>query len=104
MIGILAMLIANKAVFTHTHKLSDGTLIEHAHPFDKSNDPGPYKSHHHTNTELLFFQNLEIFSLIVFLTFAFFTKVRKATYTSFVQKGYIASCISFYQGRAPPIS
>ena len=104
MIGILVMLIANKAVFMHTHKLNDGTIIEHAHPFDKSTDSEPYKSHNHTKTELLFFQNLELFSLIVFLTFAFFTIDRKAIYSSFIQNGYIESCGYYYQGRAPPIS
>ncbi len=104
MIGILGMLIANKAIFTHSHRLSDGTVIEHAHPYDKSNDSEPYKSHHHTNVELLFFQNLEILSLIVFLIFISFTLAKRAIYSFYIVKRYIASCIFFYNGRAPPIS
>lgn len=37
MIGIVGLFIANKAIFLHAHKFADGTTIEHAHPYDKSN-------------------------------------------------------------------
>jgi len=56
MIGIMGVLVANKAVFVHSHILNDGTIIEHAHPYNKSTDSTPYKSHHHTKAEFLFFQ------------------------------------------------
>ncbi|MFA5587438.1 MAG: hypothetical protein WC987_01610 [Mariniphaga sp.] len=41
MIGIVGLFIANKAIFLHAHKFADGTTIEHAHPYDKSNDSEP---------------------------------------------------------------
>ena len=103
-IGMMGMLIANKAVFMHTHKLSDGTVIEHAHPYNKSSDSEPYKSHHHSKAELLFFQNLEILFLIVFLTFALLALVKKVKYIFYITTRHDLSCIILHKGRSPPIS
>ncbi len=104
MIGIMGMFIADKAIFLHVHKSNDGTIIEHAHPYDKSNDSKPYKSHHHTNAELLFFQNLNILFLIVFLTFALFAFVKKAKYSFYIIPRHAQTCIILNKGRAPPSS
>ena len=104
MIGIIGMFIANKVVFLHVHKLSDGTIIAHAHPYDKSNDSKPYKSHHHTNAEFLFFQNIEVLFLVVFLTCALFTLIREGKYASFIITRHTLSCIILQKGRAPPVS
>ncbi len=103
MIGIIGMFIANKVVFLHVHKLNDGTIIAHAHPYDKSNDSKPYKSHHHTNAEILFFQNLEILFLVVFLTFALFTLVKKTKFSFHLISRHTLTCINLHKGRAPPI-
>ncbi len=103
MIGVMGMFIVNKAIFLHLHKLNDGTVIVHAHPFDKSNDSKPYKSHHHSNAEFLFFQNIEILFLVAFLTFALLTIVKKEKFSSFIIKRQALSCIILHKGRAPPI-
>ena len=100
----MVSLIANKAVFSHAHRLNDGTVVKHSHPYDKSNDSEPYKSHHHTNTELLFFQNLEILFLMVFFAFALFTLVKKAKHSSNIITKHTLSCIILHNGRAPPVS
>jgi hypothetical protein len=104
MIGMMGMLVANKAVFMHTHRLNDGTIIEHAHPYNKSTDSKPYKSHHHTKAELLFFQNLEILFLFVFLTFASLNLVKKAKHSFYRKTSYTLTCIILHKGRAPPLS
>lgn len=104
MIGMIGMLIANKAIFLHSHRLSNGTVIEHAHPYNKTNDSEPYKSHQHTKAELLFFQNLGILFLLVIVTFALLNLVRKAKKTFFRISEYSQCCIIHYKGRAPPIS
>jgi hypothetical protein len=104
MIGIMGLFIANKAIFLHVHKLADGTIIEHAHPYDKSNDSKPYKSHHHSNAEFLFFQNLEILFLIVFLTLALVAFVKKEKVSFKLITEHTLICIIFHKGRAPPIS
>ncbi len=101
---MMGMLIANKAVFMHTHRLNDGTIIEHAHPYNKSTDSKPYKSHHHTKAELLFFQNFEILSLFVFLTFALLNIFKKTKYSFYRITSYTLACIILHKGRAPPLS
>ena len=53
MIGLFGMLITNKAVFMHVHKLEDGSIVVHAHPYNESDNKTPYKTHHHSKTELL---------------------------------------------------
>lgn len=103
MIWIIGMFIVNKAIFLHTHKLDNGTVISHAHPYDKSNDSKPYKSHHHTNAELLFFQNIEILFIIGLLTFALFALVEKTNYSSNIITRHTLTCIILQKGRAPPI-
>jgi len=100
----MGMLITNKAVFLHVHKLEDGTIIVHAHPYDKSNDSKPYKSHHHSNAEFLFFQNLEILFLIVFLTLALIAYVKKGKISFKLITENTLICINLHKGRAPPIS
>jgi len=104
MTGIMVMLAINRGVFMHTHKIGDNKYISHSHPYNKSNDPEPYKSHHHTKEEFLFFQNIEIL-------FPFFFLV--ATLAPFSSKRYFYFEIKsdykfvFFQpnrGRAPPVS
>ena len=103
-IGVMGMLIANKAVFIHSHRLNDGTVIEHAHPYSKSTDSKPYKSHHHTTAELLFFQNLEILFLIVFLTFSLIAFANKEKFSFKLITRHTLICINLNKGRAPPIN
>jgi Na+/melibiose symporter-like transporter len=46
---------------THRHRLADGTIIVHAHPYDQKSDADPFKKHTHTGTELVFLANLSNF-------------------------------------------
>jgi len=62
----MAIMVANKAVFTHSHLLLNGQVISHAHPYNKTNDSAPFKLHHHTQTELFFYENLETLFPLVF--------------------------------------
>jgi len=87
MICIMGMLIINNSVFMHTHKLSDGTVIIHSHPYDKSNDSKSHKTHHHTKAEFVFLENIEIL---------------KSYFYSHIISGNTSSCIIIHNGRAPP--
>ncbi|MBV2245559.1 MAG: hypothetical protein KUL83_00215 [Lentimicrobium sp.] len=102
MIGLMLMLVGNRALFTHTHQLQDGTFIEHAHPFDKAEDSAPLKSHHHTESGFLFFQHLGLLFLglpLVLIATPFIRNNRIATYS--VSR---PALILLYadNGRAPP--
>lgn len=103
MIGMLAMLVANKAVFLHVHQLNDGTYVAHAHPYDKSADSEPVKTHHHSNAEFIFFKNFELFFPVLFIAFAFGLLV-KTEHRSIEQTiSYQTIYISQNKGRAPPV-
>jgi len=103
MIGIMVMLIANKSIFMHSHKLVDGTVIFHSHPYDRSNDSNPDKTHQHTKTEFLFFQNIEILFSLFFLTGVFIPFAQKTYFYFHITSSYDSACIIIHKGRAPPV-
>ena len=104
MIGMMGLLITNKAVFMHVHKMGDGIVVIHSHPYDKSNDSKPYKSHHHTKADLLFFDNLEILFLFILLPFILLNLVKNAKYLFYRITNCVQTCIILHKGRAPPLS
>ena len=48
---LFAALLLNGMVFRHAHRLSDGKIITHAHPYKPVGD-SPYQSNSHTTNEL----------------------------------------------------
>ncbi len=103
-IGMISILIVNKSIYLHTHKLADGSVISHAHPYNKSDDDKPFKSHHHADTQLLFFQSIKILFFTSFIAFFFFKSIKKAVYAFFTTPSYTLAFYNSNKGRAPPIS
>jgi acyl-coenzyme A thioesterase PaaI-like protein len=103
MISIMGLYMTNMVMFTHIHKVADGTVIVHAHPYHKSNDTKPYKSHHHTKYELLLYKNLEILFFLFSLTCALFYFDKKSRLSIVRKTIYSQTCILLYKGRAPPV-
>jgi hypothetical protein len=102
MIGVMGMLIINKGIFMHTHKIGDNQYIAHSHPYNKSNDSEPYKSHQHTKNEFLFFQNIEILFPLFFLGICL-VLYRYKSFLCFGRKTeQIFTFIQTKNGRAPP--
>ena len=56
--AVIFLSYLNKALFTHTHLLPDGTVIVHAHPYLKHNKEKqkkiPVSSHNHTPEQYVF--------------------------------------------------
>lgn len=44
----------------HYHKLPDGEVVQHAHPYEKDTSPpdSPFQKHHHTSFEYFLFDRL----------------------------------------------
>ena len=102
-LSITLMLTVNSALFWHTHQLSDGSIVVHAHPFSKTADGAPFKSHHHSKGSLMFlevakvlFQMTVAASLCLFLYFIR-TLIRHSVLHPTQRQQQRAS------GRAPPI-
>ena len=79
LISSFVLVFINNAVFYHSHKLANGEVVSHAHPYNKTTDSQPFKSHHHSKTELLFLQNIQLLFASVFaltIGLLFFQKIK----------------------------
>ncbi len=104
MIGIMGLLIVNKVIFLHIHILDNGTIIEHAHPYNKSKDREPFKSHHHSDAQFLIFEQLKILFLSIFATPALIAFMKAEKFFFECISDDTVACIILHQGRAPPFS
>ncbi len=103
MIGIMGFIISNKAFFMHMHKMTNGSIIVHAHPFDKSSDTAPFKTHQHTKAGFLFFQNAGLFLLTVLFTYKVIRLIESIKPIPALLTNYPALCYVPDKGRAPPV-
>ena len=55
LLNVYGLILVSNALFYHSHVTPDGRVISHAHPFNKQDDSGPKKTHHHSKLELLLF-------------------------------------------------
>lgn len=102
LLGFVLLLTANQTFYTHSHILGSGTIITHAHPYDKGADSAPLKSHHHSQTELLVF-NIFSFLWAASFSFVFAVFIRRAqSFLLFNEKSFHSTCWRFVLGRAPP--
>jgi len=61
LIAVVGIHSLNSFFNTHSHRLANGSIITHAHPYDHSKDKDPLKTHHHNATELVFLASLHYF-------------------------------------------
>jgi hypothetical protein len=97
-------LSANQSFFYHYHVLPDGTIISHAHPYNKTTDCKPIKSHHHSSFEISFFGNLGVTNLET--SIAYNLHPENYTIEKIVDKDHLFCSNSSItiSGRAPPYS
>ncbi len=101
--GVMLLLIVNSAVFLHVHKLENGIVVVHAHPFDKSADSAPIKKHHHKNFQYLFLQQLNLLFFVALAIIVLLSSAVKAyEYNETRVCHYLSGFISPKLGRAPP--
>jgi len=103
MIGSIGLLVTNNVMFLHSHQLANGNIVTHAHPYNKSNDSAPIKSHHHSKTELIFLENLQLLFIFAIISFIALVVAKKKSYVVINQQFYPQSFKILYQGRAPPL-
>lgn len=79
LVAVVGLLAINNAAFYHLHKLSDGRIVAHAHPFTHSgSSDGPIQSHKHSQQEYLFFDSiLVLFVICPFLILAIVQQVNR---------------------------
>ena len=64
LLGLFMAIVINGLVFRHAHRLADGTIITHAHPYNPFGK-GPLSSNPHSRHELV---TLDLFSNATFTT------------------------------------
>jgi len=103
LIGFVCMLVANEAVYKHTHQVN-GHMLTHSHPYSNSSDSSSAPEHQHNKAHLVFWQNLQVLFPLIALAFLILNisqpVFRRIQFTLYV---YSAPLIH-YPGRAPPAS
>lgn len=70
LLGCISLIVHNAFSNKHLHRLGDGTIIAHAHPYHPEKSPTPFQKHGHTSTELCFFSttgSLDWLSTLAFI-------------------------------------
>lgn len=99
--GVIGLLIINSILFTHSQTLSDGSVIVHAHPYDKTENP-PTNHKHHEN-ELLILNNITLLFFLAAIAFSLKGVCVCFEKNHLTQIEYINVLLSRKFGRAPPI-
>lgn len=100
MFVIILLVITNNIFFLHSHRLSDGAVIYHAHPFNKGNNNSG-ENHHHTNFEFLLLRQFQLFlseDTLILPPIPFTLN----TYPALYFNNYIAEEHNSLNSRAPP--
>ena len=103
LIVMMSIFIINNTLFIHAHKTDDGRIVVHAHPYDKSDDSQPYKSHQHTKTEFLFLDKLKLLFLFIFILFVFLNIINKSRFLFLFITSFTQPYKFLFTSRAPPI-
>jgi uncharacterized membrane protein YqhA len=102
MLILIALSISNSAVYAHAHVLYDGSIITHAHPYNKNQDSEQIKLHKHSLAELLLIDALS-FLFFISLSFVFIQNLNECKYL-FLAFSFLLVSGNYrgLQGRAPP--
>ena len=100
------ILLAGNAIFNwHVHKQADGTIMVHAHPYQKANNSDGAAGHHHSSHECFSLQQLTnfLFSIaaILFIAAAIGKAFELRNLYHFIVKGGILDAL--LPNRAPPV-
>lgn len=104
MLSLIGLQIVNKAFYTHTHILADGTIITHAHVYQKNSDKAPIKKHSHSTNELLYYSQLSLFIMIVGLCLGIILQSRVYRYFEFDLPHYYYRLYLIPLHRGPPVA
>jgi hypothetical protein len=102
MIGLWGLLSFNQTVNIHFHRLPNGTLVSHAHPYNKTNDSQPIKTHHHSKFELFFLKNVEITGFLSDDSICFLTVGYSEKMIVFQENHFQLFSSHYTSDRAPP--
>ncbi len=102
LLASILIIIATNSIYYHSHKLHNGEVIAHAHPFNKAQDSTPFKTHQHSSVQLFFLEHMQLlFSILGFSVLLIVSSTFHLFYVA--GKHHIYSTLSrLNSSRAPP--
>ena len=64
-IPIVLWLYISSTINFHYHKLPDGTVICHSHPYHSEETDSPFESHHHSSITYTIIQQISVISFLL---------------------------------------
>ena len=92
----------NRMVNTHYHLDDSGRLVTHSHPYDKSDDTGPFKTHGHGKCDITTPVGSIDMTVLLVQTFFFQSSAETVVYYSFALPVWGEEGQHLFRGRAPP--
>lgn len=102
LVSLFLLMATNRVFYLHSHKLPDGKVIVHAHPFNKLRDNQPFKMHHHSAFELFLLSHVEMLFFLGALSLVLLTLVLERGIVFYLTRNYKTLVYSKKQSRAPP--
>ena len=98
---LVTSLLFNNVAYLHTHIITGGETITHAHPYDTSKDSAPIKTHTHKKYEYSVIHSILFFLIASTLVLAVFNaKIYKDLIISEIHYSLIEARPNFLRG--PP--
>ena len=94
--------VVNKGVYFHSHMLNNGTVVSHAHPFQKASDTEPIKKHQHSDSGYVLLNQLNILFVVAFVVAVLALMSKVFIHVEDGVQQYFSGYISHKLGRAPP--
>lgn len=104
LILLIGCLLVNQALYTHSHVLPDGSIVSHAHPFNKSQESKQGASHQHSTLEFFLLQNLLMLFLVILVSTRLVSLSGEYLKIQAAASSYIPVFLPATPGRAPPAS
>jgi hypothetical protein len=104
LITMYAVQVFNNAFYLHTHVITYGKVVTHAHPYNKHNDSEPVKSHTHTWEHIITLENLELLFPVFFLMVCLLSIDRIEGFADYISRDIQPASNIIQKGRSPPVS
>ncbi|MCA1756026.1 MAG: hypothetical protein LC649_01020 [Bacteroidales bacterium] len=102
MSSIILLISYNNIRYTHNHALNNGSIVTHAHPFDRTGDSSPVKQHDHNRLEMVLISSLSLLVMLTLLVIAAGNIASVATVFT-PSRTIISGIAPHTTGRSPPL-
>ncbi len=100
---IFSLILMNNFFFLHSHTLSDGTVIFHAHPYHKNNHNNSGEKHHHSRLEYVILTQFQTFYHEEVSSALLCNLVYNDIFYGFLGTVYVSGTSNTSVPRAPPV-